>query len=191
MVTRLVLIRHGITQWNREGRYCGCKDIGLSREGVLQAKRLAKKLEFDKFDKIYSSDKKRALQTARIIFNKAKITKVSGLREINFGALEGLRHKEIMKKYALVYKKWLDDPYQVCIPGQEPISVFKKRVNKAIKNIASVNSGKNLAIVCHGGVIAIFISSILKDKNFWRYVPAATSMTVIEYKNGKPRIQRE
>jgi len=185
MATRLVLIRHGITAWNKQGRYCGCKDIGISREGRLQAKRLAKKLEFDKFDKIYSSDRRRALQTARIIFKQAKIIKVSALKEIDFGVLDGLRHKEIMQKYALVYKKWLADPYKVCIPGQEPMRVFKKRVNKAIKDIVRVNSGKNLAIVCHGGVIAIFVSSILKSRNFWHYVPAPASMTVIEYKQGR------
>ncbi len=184
-MTRLILIRHGATEWNKRGRYCGWRDIGLSREGKLQAKSLAKSLKSIKFDKIYSSDRKRALQTARIIFKKAKVTKVCALREIDFGVLEGLRHKEIMKKYPFVYKKWLSDPYQDCIPKAEPMNAFKKRVNRAIKKIVRLNPGKNLAIVCHGGVIGIFVSSILKSRNFWRYVPKPASLTVIEYNKGR------
>lgn len=189
MVTRLFLIRHGITEWNQEGRYCGCKDVALSSQGKLQAKRLAKRLKDAGFDKIYSSDRRRALQTARIVFKQARIIKKSALREINFGAIEGLRHREIMEKYGVVYSKWLDDPYQNCLPGAESISVFKKRVNSAIRKIAGDNRGKNAAIVCHGGVIAIFVSSLLKSRNFWKYVPAATSVTLVESRKGKFKVK--
>jgi len=188
MATRLTLIRHGITRWNKESRYCGCRDIGLSREGRQQAKRLAKSLKLIKFAKIYSSDRKRALQTSRIIFKKTKIIKVRALKEIDFGVLEGLRHQEIMKKYPSIYKKWLSDPYQNCIPGAEPMEAFENRVNRAMKKIVRSNPGKDLAIVCHGGVIGIFVCSILKKNNFWRYVPKAASLTVVEYVKGKPRI---
>ncbi|MCX5696124.1 MAG: histidine phosphatase family protein [Candidatus Omnitrophica bacterium] len=190
MVTRLTLIRHGVTEWNKKGRYCGFRDVGLSKEGEEQAKSLAKSLKSFKFDKIYSSDRSRALQTGRILFKECKIIRVRALREINFGVLEGLKHKEIMKKYPLAYKKWLSDPYQDCIPKAEPMSVFKKRVNQAIEKIVRLNSGKDLAIVCHGGVIGILVCGILKKNNFWRYVPKATSLTVIEYKKGKPRIKQ-
>jgi len=190
IVTRLTLIRHGITQWNKLGRYCGCKDVLLSKEGKAQAQCLAKRLAAVKFDKIYSSDRKRSLQTARIIFKKAKIIKLSSLREINFGVLEGMRHKEIMKKYPSVYKRWLEDPYQDCIPGAEPMPAFKQRVKLGIEKIIRLNTGKELAIVCHGGVIGIVVSSILKKKNFWRYVPKGASFTVVEYRNGKPKVKK-
>jgi broad specificity phosphatase PhoE len=190
MITRITLIRHGITEWNKSGRYCGCKDIALSKDGQSQAKKLAKRLEAATFDKIYSSDRKRALQTARIIFKKARIIKVTSLREINFGILEGLRHKEIMKKYPSVYKRWLNDPYQDCIPRAEAMSVFKKRVKRGIEKIIRLNAGKDLAIVCHGGVIGIFVSSILKKNDFWCYVPKGASLTVVEYKDGKPKIKK-
>jgi len=190
MVTRLVLIRHGITEWNQQRRYCGCKDVALSRQGKLQAKRLAKSMEAPKFDKIYSSDRKRSLQTARIIFKRAKITRISALREINFGVIEGLQHREIMEKYGIVYKRWLNNPYQNCLPKAESMNAFKNRVNRAIKKIVRINPGKNMAIVCHGGVIGIFVSSILKSGNFWRYVPVATSVTVVEYEKGKFRLKK-
>ncbi|MFH0856201.1 MAG: histidine phosphatase family protein [Candidatus Omnitrophota bacterium] len=188
-ITRLTLIRHGITRWNKAGRYCGCKDVALSREGRAQAKLLAKRLKGVKFDRIYSSDRLRALQTAGIVFNKAEIVRASSLREINFGVLEGLRHKEIMIKYPTVYRRWIKDPYQGCIPKAESMDVFNKRVSRGIEGIVRKNPGREVAIVCHGGVISALVCSILKRKNFWRYVPKGASLTVIEYKDNQPKIR--
>ncbi|MFA5096090.1 MAG: histidine phosphatase family protein [Candidatus Omnitrophota bacterium] len=188
MPTTIALIRHGITLWNKSGRYCGCRDVGLSAEGKAQARQLAKNLKKIKFDRVYSSDRLRCLQTSRIIFGKVKLTRVRALREIDFGLLEGMRHDEILKKYPCAYKKWLKDPFQNCIPRAEPMEKFKQRVNGALEKIARSNSGKNLAVVCHGGVIAIFISGILRKRNFWRYVPKAASMTLVKYRKDRPRV---
>jgi broad specificity phosphatase PhoE len=189
MTTRLVLIRHGITKWNKEGRYCGYKDVVLSSQGKAQAVKLRLGLKNISFDRIYCSDRKRALQTRAILFG-SDFVKVKGLREINFGVLEGLKHAEILKKYSEVYKKWLADPYQGSIPHAEPVSVFKKRVGGAIRKITRLNCGKTIAVVCHGGVIAIFLSSILKSRNFWNYVPSPASITIVEYKNNKFKLEK-
>ena len=189
MITRLILIRHGITDWNRQKRYCGRKDISLSSEGKIQAAKLRRRLRSVSFDRVYSSDRKRAMQTARIIFKGFKITRIKGLKELNFGMLEGLTHEEIMKRHALIYQKWLRDPFRNHIPGAEAMGVFKKRVNAAIKKIARFHPGETIAIVCHAGTIAIYVYSILKGRNFWRYVPSAGTITVVEYKNGKPKIK--
>lgn len=185
MITRLILIRHGTTVWNQEKRYCGCRDVGLSVEGRLQAKKLRRKLKGIKFDCILASDRQRALQTARIIFKGRAIIKVRGLREINFGVLEGLRHKEILRIYGAAYVKWLKSPFRNHIPKAEELGDFKKRVQRAISGIIDKNSGKTVAVVCHGGTIGVLVSGILKTKDFWRYVPKATSVTVLEYAKGR------
>ena len=179
-MTNLVLIRHGVTEWNKSGRYCGHRDIGLSREGRSQAAKLGRKLNAAKFDKIYCSDRKRALQTARIVFGRADFVKVAGLKEIDFGGLEGMRHKEILDKYGKVYKNWLKNPYKNNIPKTETVSRFKNRIDKAIKKIIRSNPGKTVAIVCHGGVISAFVNSALRTKSFWKYVPSATGVTIVE-----------
>lgn len=189
-MTKLVLIRHGITDWNKQGRYCGHRDIDLSSQGRAQVKKLGKRLKAVEFDKIYCSDRRRALETGRIIFKGKKITKVNGLREINFGVFEGLKHDEIMEKYGSAYKKWLKDCYRYNIPNAEPMSVFKKRVESTLNKIVHSNPGKNVAVVCHGGVIGACVSGILKSRNFWRHVPSAASMTVVEYKKGQPRLKK-
>jgi alpha-ribazole phosphatase len=191
MITRLILIRHGITEWNKQGRYCGCRDIGLSAQGKAQVIKLRKSLKNLNFDKIYCSNRKRALQTGSILFGRNGFTKVSGLREINFGVLEGLRHAEIMKKYPVLYKKWLVDPYKARIPKAEPMQVFKKRVLSTINKIVRANSGKTVAAVCHGGVIGVFVGNIMKkDKNFWSYVPASASVTIVEYRKNKLKLMK-
>lgn len=189
MITRLILIRHGITDWNRQRRYCGCRDVVLSSEGKNQAAKLRRRLRSVSFDRVYSSDRKRAMQTAKIIFKGFRITRIKELRELNFGALEGLTHEEIMKKHGATYKKWLIDPFSNRIPRTETMSVFKKRVNSAIKNIVRLHPGKTVAIVCHAGTIAIYVHSILKSRNFWRCVSSAASITLAEYNGGKARIK--
>lgn len=189
-MTRLVLIRHGITDWNKEKRYCGHRDIGLSNEGKSQVKLLSGKLDAARIDKVYCSNRKRAIQTARILFKQAKIIPNRGLREIGFGVLEGLKHEEIIGKHSSVYEKWLKDPFANNIPRAEPMSDFKKRVESALWNIVRSNSGKTVAVVCHGGVIGIFLIGILKNRGFWRCVPSPASVTVVEHKNGKLRLKK-
>jgi len=190
MPTQLVLIRHGITDWNIERRYCGDKNIPLSLRGRRQAKKLAEELKGAGFDRIYSSNKKRALETSRIIFGRKKIIKLSSLREINFGVLEGMRHERIIKECGKVYTRWLRNPYANQIPKAERMADFRERVKSAIRTILRINPDKKIAIVCHGGVIGIFLSSLLKSNKFWRYVPSAGTITIVEYRNKKAKIKQ-
>jgi broad specificity phosphatase PhoE len=189
MSTKLILIRHGVTDWNKEKRYCGFHDVSLSREGKLQAFKLRDRLTSLHFDRVYVSDRKRAIQTAQIIFKGAHLTKIAGLKELNFGALEGLCYQKIMKKYPDTYEKWLKNPFKNNIPKAENLDSFKRRVTQALQKIVTGNAGKNVAIVSHGGVISIFLTTLLKSKNFWKHIPAAASMTIVEYKNNVPTIK--
>jgi broad specificity phosphatase PhoE len=139
---------------------------------------------------VYSSDRKRARETARLLFKKARIIPDRGLREINFGILEGLRYEEIMKRHADIYKRWLKDSFKNSIPKAEPMNVFKKRVEDALWNIVRGNRGKTVAVVCHGGVIGVFVSGILKRRDFWRCIPSAASITIVEHEKGRFRLKK-
>jgi len=185
MMTKLVLIRHGLTAWNMQKRYCGYRDVSLSRLGKAQVVKLRKNINDIYFDKVYCSDRKRALMTREILFGEADFIKDKNLREIHFGVLEGLKHDEIIVKYNQVYNKWLLDPYKNRLPKAETMQVFKRRIQGVMRRIIRSNQGKTIAVVCHGGVIGIFVSSILKSKNFWVHVPAPASLTVIKHENNK------
>lgn len=181
MPTKLILIRHGETDSNLKKKYCGFLDKDINARGRKQAAKLGKRLSAEKFDKVYSSDRKRALHTAKIIFKKTKIKKIPGLREMHFGIFEGLTYKQIMKKYPLVYKRWLKRPYSLSIPKGEGLPGFKKRVVAAFKKIIRLNNNKTIAVVAHGGVISAFLNYILKSKDFWGHIPKSSSLSIIEH----------
>jgi len=189
MATRLILIRHGQTDWNLKRKYSGFVNVRLNQTGKKQAQKLGGRLKDGKFDKIYSSDRKRALETARIVFKSRKIEVVPDLRELHFGIFEGLTYKVIMKKHPEIYKRWLDDPYSVTIPKGEALKDFKKRIVAAFKKIISLNNGKCVAAVCHGGVISIFINYISGSEEFWKQIPGAASLSIIECINGRKKIK--
>lgn len=188
MCTNLILIRHGQTEWNLFKRYCGDIDIGLNAKGKRQAKLLYKRLREEKFDSVYCSTKKRAIQTAKIIFPNYKINKIPTLREMHFGVLEGLTHKEILESYSEIYKKWLENPFYALIPYAEGLNSFKKRVVLAFKKIISKNNGKTTAVVCHGGTISIFLTYVFGNKAFWKYLVSSASISLLRIRGAKIRL---
>lgn len=189
MATQLLLIRHGSTAWNKECRYCGFSDVGLNDNGRVQAGRLRRRFRSQSVDKIYSSDRKRAIQTADIAFKGYSVEKISDLREINFGIFEGMTYKEILMKYPDIYKKWIKDPFKTVIPFGESLDIFKRRVVKAFKKIAAEHSNQSIVIVCHGGTIGILMTHILKSGDFWKHIPDSASLSAVEVENKKFKIR--
>ncbi|MCX5705871.1 MAG: histidine phosphatase family protein [Candidatus Omnitrophica bacterium] len=189
MPTKLILIRHGETDFNRKKRYSGFANIPLNSKGKRQAGELHKRLKKEKIHKIYVSDRKRAIESAGIAFKDREIELISELREMHFGIFEGLTYKEIMKKHPKIYSRWLKDPFCVNIPRGEALVDFRKRVVKALKNIIAKNKNKTVAVVCHGGPISIFVNHILKSRDFWKYIPKSASLSIIEHKRGKSKIR--
>jgi len=199
MVAKLILIRHGETDLNRQRRYCGFTDIDLNRKGKDQAKNLSIRLNKfctklgilrneEKIHKVYSSDMKRTFHFAKIIFKNMPVKKLSEFREMNFGVFEGMTHQEVLKKYPEIYSNWLSNPFDSAIPKSESLNDFRKRVLKIFKKIASLNDNKTLAIVTHAGPIRMIINDILKPKSIWEMMPDLASINVIEFKRGKASI---
>lgn len=187
-MTRIILIRHGQTNFNLRKRYCGWTDISLNIHGKKQAEKLSRRIKRESVHRVYSSDRKRALETARIIFQGTRIEEVPDLREIHFGIFEGKNHKEILKKEPRIYKKWLKRPFNVAIPGGESFAGFKKRIITAFKKIVLHNEGKTIAVVCHGGAISVILNNILKSRDFWKRIPGSASLNIIECKYNKAEI---
>ncbi len=187
--TKLIIIRHGETDWNKEKRYSGFTDISINKTGKVQACKLYLKLKNEKVHNIYSSDRLRAIETGSIIFKGRAIKKVVDLREMHFGIFEGLIFEEIMQKYPEIYLRWISQPYEITIPGGEPLSDFKSRVTLAFENIAQLNKNKTTAIFSHGGAISVYLNSITESQDFWNYIPKSTGMSIVEYNNNGPSIK--
>ena len=183
---KLILVRHGETDYTLERKYCGHENIALNAAGIKQAKRLRSKLKGLKIDTLYSSDLKRALQTAKFAFPKRVILKRKGLREINFGRFSGLTFEEANKIYPGVCNALLSNPIKTKIPKGDNFFDFANRVEKCFKTILRQNSGKTVALVTHGGVIRIIILKILQKSfdKFWDINPEIAGIKIIDFKNG-------
>lgn len=171
MAIKLILIRHLQTDYNLKKRYCGFTDIGLNKNGRLEAKKLREELKCLNPEKVYCSDLKRGRQTAGLIFGKNyPVEKRQSLREINFGEWEGLNHAQILKKYPLLYPKWLNNPYEADIPAGEKTKDFSRRIKKEFEYIIKTNPHKLVAVITHLGVLRLILNTILKieKKDFWK-----------------------
>lgn len=152
-MTRLGIIRHGSTHWNTEGRAQGNSDIALNDEGILDAHKLAERLANEKWDVIYSSNLKRAVQTAEIIAEKASLQTQwdPRLREVAGGLIEGTTEAERVQRWG---KKWWELDL-----GIESNDLVRNRGLSIIEEIKEKHSNKNVLIVSHGA----FIKQLLKE----------------------------
>ena len=183
MATRLILVRHGETLWNAQKRYCGSTDIGLSAKGKKQARRLKEKLNGVSIHKIYTSCKKRAIQTAKIIFQGAKINNMPDLNEMHFGIFEGLTYGELVKKHPKLYKSWLGNPTEVKIPGAEEIKQFCLRVRESLSLILSRHQNESIVVITHGGPIRVILCDALNYSMdmFWKIEQNLGALNILEY----------
>lgn len=155
MKTKLLLIRHGETNWNKLGKFQGSIDIELTDKGKKQAKLLNERLK-GKFDYIYTSPLKRAKETADILARSSnkKLNIVQGMKEINFGSWEGLTIKEISEKYTDEFNNWKTDKSEGKIVGGElSLKNASLRGTSCVLDIVKKHKGQTIAIVAHGGII--------------------------------------
>lgn len=155
MKTRLLLIRHGETNWNKMGKFQGTIDIELTEEGRGQAALLNKRLK-NKFDCIYASPLKRARETAKILADSSnkELNIAENMKEINFGSWEGLTIKEISEKYSNEFINWRTDAQEGKIVGGElSLKNASMRGTNCVLDIVKKHKGQTIAIVAHGGII--------------------------------------
>ncbi len=155
--TEIWLIRHGETDWNSKKCLQGWRDIPLNDVGKQQAKSIRQWLETKKipFDRVFSSDLQRAIQTAEIIFKGLGIpsTQEPQLRERNYGIYEGQPWGKLLQLPNQPEPEInIRDPNLV-IPEGESLLFFHDRVINAFNRIAAKHSDENIAVVAHGGVI--------------------------------------
>ncbi len=184
-MTRLFLVRHGETEWNKSLRYQGYQDIPLSEEGRIQAQRTASRLSAEKLDAAYASDLSRAMETAKIISARhgLEVNPVPELKETNFGRWEGLTYPEINEQFPEVLKLWRTNPRDTKIPGGESLSEVADRCWAGLDKIIKQNPNQNVLLVAHGGIIRIIVAIILgMDLNdYWKIKQDNGSLNIIEF----------
>jgi len=181
---KYILVRHGQTEWNKEGKYTGQSDIPLNKTGREQAKAASDDILAMEPDIIFSSDLQRAEETARLIrAKKISIPLITDqrLREIHQGEWEGLHEEEIRKRFEAQFETRKNDSLKTAPPGGETIGEVYERVLDFLREVQEKYIQKQLIlIVAHGVVLAIIdlISCGEPINKVFDHIPA----------NAKPKI---
>jgi broad specificity phosphatase PhoE len=151
VTTRLLLVRHGETDWNRLGRWHGQADVSLNAAGREQANALRNRLRNERLAAVYSSALRRSVETAHIVAAQFKlnVSRDARLNEINLGSWEGLARKEIAARFPELLKAWEADPQSVRPPFGETIAELKRRALEVTEEIAQAYPGETVCLVGH------------------------------------------
>src|SRR5262245_39558764 len=153
--TRLCIVRHGETAWNAEGRVQGQLDIPLSVTGLAQAAAVAVALKGEKFDAIYSSDLVRVRQTAQPTADEMKkqVLLDQRLRERHYGVFQSITYVEAKERFPEDYARFKAKDLDFGFETGESLRAFNDRSLVVIDEIARKNSGRNVLVFTHGGVL--------------------------------------
>jgi broad specificity phosphatase PhoE len=150
--TRILLVRHGATEWNHTKRAQGHADIALDDEGRQQARHVANELAGENIAAVYSSDLKRALDTAALIAaaHHVGVGVDPAFREIDQGEWEGLRVDEIKRRWPDL---WGPARHYCARPGGESPQQVRARALAGLARVVAKHPGETVAVVTHGGTI--------------------------------------
>jgi broad specificity phosphatase PhoE len=193
MATRLFLCRHGEPKASARGRVCGSLDVRLSLEGARQARLLAAVLAPTPLVAVYSSPQRRALDTARVVAAEHGVAPIQldALREVDFGALEGLTYDEAAERYPDVYRSWMHRPARVRFPGGEGYADVRARAQAALAEILGERQDESLAVVAHGGLIRAVLAICLEmpDEASFRLDQRYGAINVVDWLEGTPLVR--
>jgi broad specificity phosphatase PhoE len=189
-MTRILLARHGETDWNRDGRWQGHSDRSLDDAGRAQARRLGTHLARLGVDLLYSSDLARARETA------AAVEAATGLearldpdlREVDVGGLTGCSRAEVEARDPAWFQQWLEGAVTGYPDGETYQDVHRRSV-RAFERILADADGGTAVVVCHGGNIRAITLEVLGNPRAgerWRLAAVANcSITAFERRHGR------
>jgi broad specificity phosphatase PhoE len=184
---RLILVRHGETEWNRQSRIIGHTEIALNETGRRQAALLAQALRNEKVSAIYASPLQRTRETA------AEISRVLGvkvefndaLKEIAAGDIDGLTFEEVAERYGDFFKLWMMGDPALRLPGGESFMDLRDRTWPALQRIVGAHNDGDVIVVSHTlAIMSIVASALGMDiADFRRIRLNVASISVLEFKD--------
>ncbi len=187
-MTKMILIRHGETDWNKEQIFRGRIDVALNEVGLAQAGAVKESLKDVKIDRIYSSPLSRAFETASVLEENRglEVEIEKGFIDIDFGKWQGLSHEKVKEEYNNLYEIWLTEPHNVVFPGGESLEDVRKRSMKALEKVIENHPEETLAIVSHRVINKVLLCAILgiELSHFWYIKQDTCAINKFEYKDG-------
>jgi probable phosphoglycerate mutase len=197
---RLLLVRHGETEWNRQGKFQGQIDVPLNDNGRQQAAKAGEFLQNVAIDFAVSSSMLRPKETAEIILKQhpsVKLELQDGLREISHGLWEGKFESEIEQGFPGELERWRTEPAVVQMPeGENLQQVWERSVAawESIVQAALANQSQTGLVVAHDATNKTLLCYLLglSPENFWNFRQGNGAVSVIDYPlrlNGLPVLQ--
>jgi len=187
-LTRLLLVRHGETDWTVQGRFLGHTDRPLNDRGQRQAAAIAKALSSEMIHTIYTSDLGRALTTAQAIagfqeslHNEAPVVPDSRLREVDFGEWDGLTYAEILARDSDSVNAWQGDFLKTAPPEGESLEQLAGRLRPFLEDVAGAYPNKTFVVAAHAGSLQCLLCLALgvSLKMYWQFRLALASISQI------------
>jgi alpha-ribazole phosphatase len=177
----LYLVRHGQTESNLQNRYMGSFEGELSCQGVNEIQKTKELIKQVCFDKIFSSERKRAMDSAKILTHK-EIACDFRLNERDFGIFENKTYKEVCNNYPMEQKAWEENWIDYRIPKGESVKEVYERVVAFMKMLEKENY-ENCLVVAHGGIIRLIYCYILGGdlNNFWKFACKNGNMSIVRF----------
>lgn len=184
-MTRIILVRHGETDWNKEKVFRGRIDVPLNSTGLQQAKATGKALSGQEIDAIYSSPLKRAIQTANgiaLFHGHITIKEVRGFIDIDFGKWQGMPNNKVKVEFKELYDTWQNEPHNLKMPGGEGLDDVKLRAMGSLNDILSNHVHETVVIAAHRVVNKVLLCAILglSNQHFWRIRQDTCAINIFE-----------
>lgn len=189
-MTRIILVRHGETEWNRVERFRGSADIPLNETGLRQAQLLARRIAASwQPSAVYSSPLSRSVRTGEAIaaLFKLNLQVHPGLSDIDYGRWQGLTPEEVRAGWPELYQRWLTNPAGLHFPGGESLDERQRVGVAAVEEIASAHPQETVVCVGHTVINRLIIMGLLglDGSYFWRLRQDNCALNVFEYREGK------
>ena len=172
-MAKLLMVRHGVTEYNDTRRFCGFSDIALNSDGYRQVEKLRDRLADQKIDAVYASDLDRTLVTAEVVSagHDLEIVACPELRECNYGDLEGLTFREIASQYPDVSRLIANFNLSLAFPGGESFQEFIDRTNTFLDRLKEHQPSDSVLVVSSSGALRVLVCTLFGvDQNHWRQI---------------------
>jgi len=171
IMARIILVRHGETDWNKQEIFRGGMDVNLNQNGIRQAQAIGEEVKEQKLDAVYSSPLSRAQLTAKIIadYHNLKVNVDSGFNDLNYGKWQGISHEDVKVQYPELYALWREKPHLVKFPDGECLNDVKYRAMNTLEQIISKHPKDTVVIVAHRVVNKVILCAVLglDTSHFW------------------------
>lgn len=187
-MTRIILVRHGQTPWNKDKIFRGSRDIPLNDQGREEARLAGEWLKGEDIHAAYCSPLSRARDTGEAVarHHGLPVANLPGLTDLCYGDWEGLPLSEVKVQYADLYRQWEAAPHTVRFPNGETLDEVKARSLAAVAEVLRRHPEQTVLMAAHRAVNKVLIAAFigLDNSHFWRLGQDTTAVNYFHWANG-------